>query len=402
LAPHLTRIGVVRVSELTHLDRIGIPVFSAVAPRPNDTISVYHGKGIDRESAKVSAVMEAMERWAAGLPCRPVAVASHDEMVTGDVPALDPQALSVATAAGYRSDRNLSWLSSWNLVDDSEVLVPHAAATYQRTSHEPPLLQFITTLGIASGNTLEEAICHALCEVIERDAITTFETTLSCERAAGRPLRSPVELDLSTVPPSAAALVDRFLSAGLLVEALYATSDLKIPVFAVKAYEGTDALVEHRGYGASPDAETALIRALTECAQSRAGDIEGLREDSQLGDWVIRPPGEALVPRDPGAQPRILTERVDLLDFTRVPTYATPDLVTDIHLMTDALNDVGLRRVLITDLSPPGLPFHVVRAIVPGAETWFFDRSKLGARALAAWNRCATALEASEHDDTST
>ena len=35
------------------------------------------------------------------------------------------------------------------------------------------------TNGLASGNVLEEAICHALCEVIERDAISIADLCAS-------------------------------------------------------------------------------------------------------------------------------------------------------------------------------------------------------------------------------
>ena len=36
------------------------------------------------------------------------------------------------------------------------------------------------TNGLASGNVLEEAICHALCEVIERDAVSIADLCASC------------------------------------------------------------------------------------------------------------------------------------------------------------------------------------------------------------------------------
>src|SRR4051812_35793876 len=71
IAGHLRRAGVTRLADITGLDRIGIPVYSAVVPRSHDTISVYGGKGARPLDAKVSAAMEALERFAAWLPLRP-------------------------------------------------------------------------------------------------------------------------------------------------------------------------------------------------------------------------------------------------------------------------------------------------------------------------------------------
>ena len=58
--------GVTRVTEITHLDRVGIPVFSAIRPTAQDgAVSIYAGKGATTEQAKASAMMEAFERYSA-------------------------------------------------------------------------------------------------------------------------------------------------------------------------------------------------------------------------------------------------------------------------------------------------------------------------------------------------
>ena len=41
------------------------------------------------------------------------------------------------------------------------------------------LFPYSHTNGLASGNVLEEAICHALCEVIERDAVSIADLCAS-------------------------------------------------------------------------------------------------------------------------------------------------------------------------------------------------------------------------------
>ena len=58
--------GITRITEITHLDRIGLPVFSAIRPTSQEgSISIYGGKGISVEHAKASAMMEGFERYSA-------------------------------------------------------------------------------------------------------------------------------------------------------------------------------------------------------------------------------------------------------------------------------------------------------------------------------------------------
>jgi ribosomal protein S12 methylthiotransferase accessory factor len=74
-------------------------------------------------------------------------------------------------------------------------------------------------------------------------------------------------------------------------------------------------------------------------------------------------------------------------------SHPSDDVARDIRLMLDRLRACGLARVIAVDVSPPDLPVHVVRMLVPGLESWFIDRSRIGRRATAAWNAAAAALE---------
>ncbi len=59
--------GITRVADITDLDRIGIPVFSSIRPTAEGgAISVYNGrKGATPAEARVSAMMEGIERYSA-------------------------------------------------------------------------------------------------------------------------------------------------------------------------------------------------------------------------------------------------------------------------------------------------------------------------------------------------
>ncbi|HVA26939.1 MAG TPA: hypothetical protein VNF68_02100, partial [Candidatus Baltobacteraceae bacterium] len=63
LIPELRRrFGITRIGDTTLLDRTNIPTACAVVPISPDALSVYNGKGLTREAAVASAVMEAAER----------------------------------------------------------------------------------------------------------------------------------------------------------------------------------------------------------------------------------------------------------------------------------------------------------------------------------------------------
>jgi len=66
IEPLMGVAGVTRVADITDLDRVGIPVFSSIRPTAESgAITIYNGKGLTKEEAKVSAIMEAIERYSA-------------------------------------------------------------------------------------------------------------------------------------------------------------------------------------------------------------------------------------------------------------------------------------------------------------------------------------------------
>ncbi|WP_267919873.1 YcaO-like family protein [Longispora fulva] len=395
--PHFGRIGITRVADITGLDRIGIPVYNAIMPRSRDVLSVYSGKGGTPEAARTSAVMEAVERYAAWLPLRPTTVASHDDLVAEGRAVIRPGELSIALRSQYRDDRPIWWVTGRDLVTGADVLVPHGAAVYGRDPGAPPCLRLTHTTGLASGNTLDEAVGHALREVIERDCMTISELVSSRlaarlpDRATQLRARNP-HIDAATVPASAKTLLDRFAAAGLRVTLVYLDSDLRVPTIMASCAEdnGPSAAKAHGGFGTDPDPELALLRALTECAQGRAVDIQAMREDLALPDedvpahraatrraatidrtgWAWRPAGR-------------------VVDFADLPRGPVTDLAGQTRFMLDRLAACGLDRAVAVDLSPPELPVHVARVIVPGLESWSVDRSKIGTRATRAWNEAA-------------
>jgi len=82
-----------------------------------------------------------------------------------------------------------------------------------------------TSNGLASGNHLLEAASHAICELVERDAVALWSLLPTAERRAAR-------LDLQTVAdPGCREVLDRLAEAGIGVVVHDVTSD--VPAFRV-------------------------------------------------------------------------------------------------------------------------------------------------------------------------
>ena len=75
----------------------------------------------------------------------------------------------------------MDFVLGFDLLTNEKVLVPAQLALSKYSAKSPAINAFpySHTNGLASGNVLEEAICHALCEVIERDAVSIADLCAS-------------------------------------------------------------------------------------------------------------------------------------------------------------------------------------------------------------------------------
>jgi ribosomal protein S12 methylthiotransferase accessory factor len=403
MQPHLRRVGITRLADITHLDRIGIPVYNAICPRSFDVISVYNGKGATALDAKTSAIMEAVERFAAALPLRPAAVASYLELAESGRSVLDPRSFNLEVYQHYRLDMPISWVEGWDLLNERSVLVPMYLAGYYMRFHEVPCYPIATTNGIASGNSLEEAVCHALCELIERDDWTIADVVSNrLSRVIGSGILGTAgsavtadwlrdrhaNIDLDTLPPRAQYFLDKYRAAGIEIRLKNLTSETGVTTVLANVAEdmGPTVSQSHMGLGTHPDPEVAVVRAITEVAQSRVVDINALREDIALPDetvdkWFFHVKRSGVVNKESWA----FRQSTASVAFGDLPSYPSDDVMADLWLMLDRLKTRGIEQAIVVDLSPPEVPAHVVRVIVPGIESWIIDRSKLGRRAAGVW-----------------
>ena len=75
------------------------------------------------------------------------------------------------------------------------------------------------------------------------------------------------------------------------------------------------------------------------------------------------------------ASSSLTSKNTKTIKFSEIKTYIKKDLLDDISLILNRLRKAGLTRAIIVDLTIPDVGIPVVRAIVPGLET--FEVAKL-------------------------
>jgi len=393
-------LGVTRLADITGLDRIGIPVYSSVVPRSDDILSVYSGKGARPIDAQVGALMEAIERQTA-LKARPMCIEGSFSDLSQKRNILDPNTVNQKLVDDYSELRVYSWVEGLDIVSGEACWVPAKLAGYlwDDVPH-PSCFEMNDTNGVASGNCREEAICHALCELAERDAWTMAE--LGAHKLP-RQRRSfvygvdakdgPDDLELfPCLDLDSNELLEKFHRADLFPVVRDITSELGVPaIFASAADDQLPGFpMAHSGLGAHPDVNVALRRALTELAQSRCVDIQGVRED-------LLPPNAV---SDSFA---LHTRRISAIDrtswylgqsktkrkLTEISSRTHSGIDEDIKFLLDRFAACGLNQIIVVDFTPQMAHYSVVRVIVPGIEFWATDHGRLGSRAVDFWKKHA-------------
>jgi ribosomal protein S12 methylthiotransferase accessory factor len=246
----------------------------------NPSLQASWGKGACIADARISALMEAVERFHVAFPDKRERIATSAALRSEGVSVVPPNRLQRFDEKVYFSDIvPIPWLPMEVLTggtDRAEAYLP-ATAVYPRE----PQVNLFTANGLASGNCLEEAQIAALYEIIERDGIS------SCFNEKGRLIikrNGTGRIDLSGCnDETVQGLYEKIRQAGLELVLLKPASRVeKVHLFwAVLIEEDAPVLWSriNMGYGAHGSVSVAAIRAITEAAQSRLAYLHGCRED---------------------------------------------------------------------------------------------------------------------------
>ncbi|WP_170394603.1 YcaO-like family protein [Ruegeria arenilitoris] len=352
--PHLKAMGITRIANLTGLDRIGLP--TVMVARPNSrSVAVSLGKGLSLSAAQASGVMEAIESWHAERVQLPQRLARYAELAQ-DATVVEVTKLPRVTGGHFDPQANMLWVLGQDLGTGHACWVPlEMVDTDYTTAPVGGQAAFPrTTNGLASGNNVTEASCHAICELIERDA-----TTLWHHRASGP------RLDPNTVDdPRCRQAIEMIATAGLEIGLWNTTSDIGIASFRCVICEG-GGQPGHIGIGdgCHPDRAIALLRALTEAAQTRLTYISGARDDLDPEEFT----DQAKMDRGRYVRDLIDSAAADQR-FNDCPSHVTGSFDEDLELLLQRLAAVGISQVVTVDLSRPEIDIAVIRAVIPGLE----------------------------------
>ena len=324
------------------------------------------GKGLTDDAALVSGLMERVERYVAS-----DITARENEIIFSDLYSLKKKgAMSRWDFVPCNLQRKLytkkeidkqarPWVRCFSLTKNKDVFIPTNLIFFNSDWCKD---DFSDSTGLASGNTFEEAIVHALCETIERhqeDVVLWNRIkvpTISIESIKDRDLIKLIK--------------DIQVKEGLEVYISYLTGPFKIPVIRVFAYPRKPPYFLDLSYystiGVHPDKRVALSRALTELIQSRVSLLYR-NEKNYDHDKVYSSnyfPHEML-----SFFTTTISDRV--ISFDEIKSYENKDILDDIKLITNILHNLG-SEVIIKDLTHPQIDIATVRVLITGLQPGIF------------------------------
>lgn len=278
---YMAEFGISRVTQITRMDRLGLPVFTSVRPR-SLTLRVNAGKGVTEIDAKVGALMEALE-FAIAEPD-----ATHWQMkclsvreIIAGFPA-GMQLVDFIPLAGVKAslDDQVPTVACETIGNGQAIWLPAQLVFMPFFPKNGPNLFGTSTNGLASGNSIDEATLHGMLEILERDAISM-----------NRPQDRSEWVDPASFPEPFLGLSQQWLQTGVELMVRHVPNEFGLPCFHAILHESESSNVNiSAGYGLHLDADIALSRAICEAAQSRLSHIHGGRDDitdfyTKYQDW---------------------------------------------------------------------------------------------------------------------
>jgi len=369
----LYRIGVEKVEQIKPEFTDGVPIFrlneAPVRAKCHRVLSLcssppfplntqpreIFGKGMTVEQSKASGMMEAIERYCAQrFPHSRVINAMYKDV---EDYAIHPSEFNAPTGfppkcencveRNNRCFQELSevcheWSWGFSLIKRRPVLVPSASVYYPYISDGNTSFLFNDTGGLASGNTLEEALIQGTAEVIERDALyyafnlgnLNHMSVLNFEGAESSHVRKLID---TTLPPSSIF--------AFLVRNEYC--NIHVPVLsAFVCYRTGTARHFFGGSGASLDPEVALLRALAELEEQKVRQKALFEFD----------------PKDLVLHRGMKSENVIHIESIR--SQSTGNIREDIEVYLDNLSRNNMDIVAV-NLTHPEIGIPVVRILIP-------------------------------------
>ena len=369
------KLGITRIARVTGLDYIGIPVVMVIRPASRN-LSVMQGKGLTDDAAFASGLVEALESFCSERIGGPVRLASTQE-ADQDSSCLVPELM---VRRKPLPDAAIPWTECADMFGGPARWLPSELifADFSTPAPEGQGYFVTTTNGLAAGNSREEALLHALCEVIERDAVALW-------MAANRQRRATPPLEVRSLKgPGCLHLLALLEATALRFDIWDITSDIGLPCFMCAIddqHNGEDFSIGRIvGAGCHPNADVALCRAITEAAQARLTIIVGVRDDIELDLYRMMGCNSLLAKAFSTSARRRTAQFEDR-------SISTGDIADDLQAVLRRLDACGIDTVLFAELPCPVQHMSCVRVLALQLEGVFempWYRPGKRARALSA------------------
>ena len=370
------QLGISRVTDITYLDWVGVPVFASIRPDAQPgSLCVNAGKGIRVNEARVGAYMEAIEYAFAeyNRASLKVSMIPAGNVYLGRTRPRSILDFCPVMNAEIALDGNIACVKARDIASGKLFHVPAELVFLPLPPQFDGRYFGSNSNGLASGNSVLEASVHGIIEVIERD-ISSFQAIKD----------DSVIISNSSLPRSIMDIESKLSSGGLTLYVRHVKNQFDIPFFmaVVSETKSDDPIYISVGYGCHPLKEIAVTRAVCEALQSRLSFIHGGRDD--LIERYDRFKGRTRKSRRRYAEG--LLKRVshgestnqfdDISDLSKSVT----DLQSSLDVLLTMLRRDGFRHVLRVVYTPPELPLQVVRILIPGLECFTEATARIGVR----------------------
>ena len=338
------------------------------------------GRSNSYEMSELTAILEGLERYC-GIEPRGKRKVVRDSYHNLENQALNPTRVGLHEKDQYEKphfpfkpfnpDDPMNWVWGYSFLQERPILVPELLAYYSLGYGEGFVYE--TSNGCALGGSLEEAIFHAIMEVVERDSfLLTWYARLPLPR-----------LDLSSANDKELQLmVDRIREvAGYDLHFYNSTMEHEIPsVWAVAKNRRSKGVNLICAAGANPDPVRAVKSAIYELAGMMFRHDEKLEENRQKYEGMLQDPFAVRTMEDHGMLYglREAEERLNFLldDHRPLRTFAeefkqppaNTDLKDDLQDILNRFRRLNLEVIVVDQTTPitkrNGL--FCVKVLIPG------------------------------------
>lgn len=340
------RFLITRVANITGMDSIGIPVYSAARPAAC-RIAVSAGKSMDPLMARAGAIAEGIEFHTFEFARTDSIVApfdpqdwdmptSKDSTWTPETPIAQEEVIHWASGKVAMMPSSLIWM------DKRRQDAPGNRAHFMSTSN-----------GNATGYSFLDAFTQGVCELVERDQCFLRYTSLK------RLVIYPPMVDTDMMTGQLRELVGMVELSGCKMYLFHCTYDIQIPAYWAILVDREEGIGQFGGYGCHINSCVAAMRAMLEAVQSRAVYISGARDDILRRDFYYNKYRSA----------KLVMSELDPIERTAAVPFSQDAELTcqeEFDLVIQALGPWADKLYYKHFDLKDGI--HVIKAFIPGLE----------------------------------